>query len=96
MSVLSVTGGGKNKNKRKINHFYFYFVLLKVRVGSPVKHFIKNKRPNESALGNLYRHLVDNFCLQFYLCKPIDFKYKKFITRCRISARNLNIETGRK
>ena len=41
-----MTGGGKNKNKRKINHFYFYFVLLKVRVGSPVKHFIKNKRPN--------------------------------------------------
>ena len=45
MSMLSVTGGGKNRNKRKINHFYFYFVLLKVRVGSPVKHFIKNKRP---------------------------------------------------
>ena len=45
MSMLFVTGGGKNKNKRKINHFYFYFVLPKVRVGSPVKHFIKNKRP---------------------------------------------------
>ena len=41
-----MTGGGKNKNKRKISHFYFYFVLPKVRVGSPVKHFIKNKRPN--------------------------------------------------
>ena len=40
-----MTGGGKNKNKKKINHFYFYFVLQKVRVGSPVKHFIKNKRP---------------------------------------------------
>ena len=50
---------------------------------------------NESARGNLYRHLVDNFCLQFYLCKPIDFQYKKFITRFRISAHNLNIETGR-
>ena len=46
MSMLFVTGGGKNKNKRKNNHFYFYFVLPKVRVGSPVKHFIKNKRPN--------------------------------------------------
>ena len=43
-----MTGGGKNKNKRSINHFYFYFVLLKVRVGSPVKHFIKNKRPYNS------------------------------------------------
>ena len=42
-----MTGGGKNKNKRKINHFYFYFVLLKVRIGSPVKHFIKNKRPKD-------------------------------------------------
>ena len=45
MSMLSVTGGGKNKNKRKINHFYFYFLLIKVRVGSPVTHFMKNKRP---------------------------------------------------
>ena len=42
-----MTGGGKNKNERKINSF-FYFVLLKVRVGSPVKRFIKNKRPNLS------------------------------------------------
>ena len=40
MSMLSVTRGGKNKNKRKINHFYFYFVLLKVRVGSPVKKIL--------------------------------------------------------
>ena len=40
-----MTGGGKNKIKRKINHFYFYFVLPKVKVGSPVKHFLKNKRP---------------------------------------------------
>ena len=39
-------GGGKNKNKTKINHFYFYFILPKVRVGSPVKKFIKNKRPH--------------------------------------------------
>ena len=48
---MSVAGGGKNKNKRKINHFYyyfFYFVLLKVRVGSPVKNSIKNKRPNDA------------------------------------------------
>ena len=45
MNILSVTGGGKNKNKRKIDHFYFYFIFPKVRVGSPVKHFIKNKRP---------------------------------------------------
>ena len=35
---------------------------------------------NESARGNLYRHLVDSLCLQFYLFKPIDFEYKKFIT----------------
>ena len=37
---------------------------------------------NENARGNLYRHLVhvNSFCLQIYLCKPIDFQYKKFIT----------------
>ena len=40
--------GGGDKNKRKVNLFYFYFIFLKVRVGSPVKHFRKkNKRPNQ-------------------------------------------------
>ena len=46
--MLSVIGGGKTKNKRQFNHFYFYIVLLKVRIGSPVKYFIKHKRPQRA------------------------------------------------
>ena len=30
-----------------------------------------------------------------YLSKPIDFKYRKEITKCRISNHRLNIEVGR-
>ena len=62
-----MTGGGKNKNKRKINHFYFYSILPKVRVGSPVKHFIKNKRPYLYPTSKLSNDKVE--CVKFiYLC----------------------------
>ena len=36
-----------------------------------------------------------NTCMQFYLLKPIDDVYKKYITRYRISSHCLNIEHGR-
>ena len=50
---------------------------------------------NTMSRGIIYQHLVDNFCMQYYLCKPINTKYQKYITRYRISAHNLNIEQGR-
>ena len=43
----------------------------------------------------LYQHLIDNFCLQFYLRKPIDPVYKSYITCFRTSSHNLNVEVGR-
>lgn len=43
----------------------------------------------------LYKHLVDYFCLQGYLKKPIHVKYRKAISCLRLSAHNLKIETGR-
>ena len=48
-----------------------------------------------SSKGYLYQHLVDNSGMQFYLRKPIENKYKKSISRIRMSSHKLNIESGR-
>ena len=48
-----------------------------------------------AAKGELYQHLIDNFCIQHFLVKPIPNMYKKCIARYRISSHNLNIELGR-
>ena len=51
---------------------------------------------SNSPKGLIYQHVIDHFSLQFYLRKPIEPTYKRFITRFRISAHNLHIETGRR
>ena len=48
-----------------------------------------------AAMGELYQHLIDNFCIQYYLVKPIPNMYTKCIAQYRISSHNLNIELGR-
>ena len=35
---------------------------------------------------SMYRHLVDNFCIQYYLTKPLDTYCKQLITRYRTSS----------
>lgn len=37
----------------------------------------------------LYKHVVDYFCLQVYLKKSIHVKYRKLITRLRLSSHDL-------
>ena len=49
----------------------------------------------KSSKGHLYQHFVDNFCLQTYLTKPIDKKFKRLLTKFRLSNHSLNIEIGR-
>ena len=44
---------------------------------------------------SMYRHLVDNFCIQYYLTKPLDTYCKQLITRYRTSSHSLYIERGR-
>ena len=44
---------------------------------------------------NMYKYLVDNFCLQFYLEKSIPKLYKKCIIEIRVSSHNLCIELDR-
>ena len=43
----------------------------------------------------IYKHVIEHFSLQYYLCKPIPYVYKKHISRIRLSSHNLEIETGR-
>lgn len=43
----------------------------------------------------LYKHVVDYFCLQVYRKKSVHVKYRKLITRLRLSSHDLKIETGR-
>ena len=50
---------------------------------------------SRSSKGFLYQHLVDNFALQYYLCKPIPSLYKRYISRFRLVSHNLRIEHGR-
>lgn len=48
---------------------------------------------NSSPKCFLYKHVVDNICLQRYLTKPLF--YRKFLTKLRLSSHNLYVETGR-
>ena len=41
-----------------------------------------------------YKYIYSNHILQFYLDRPVNYIYKPYITRYRICAHNLNIETG--
>jgi hypothetical protein len=50
---------------------------------------------NESPKCHLYRYIFDNNVLQFYFDRPLNYIYKPYICKMRISAHNLNIETGR-
>jgi hypothetical protein len=49
---------------------------------------------NESPKCLVYRYIFDNNVLQFYLDRPLNYIYKPYICIMRISAHNLNIETG--
>ena len=48
----------------------------------------------ESPKSHFYRYMYDNHGLHFYLSKPVNYRYKQFISKCRLHAHNLNIETG--
>ena len=50
---------------------------------------------NESPKCHVYRYIFDNNVLQFYFDRPLNYIYQPYICKMRISAHNLNIETGR-
>jgi hypothetical protein len=42
-----------------------------------------------------YKYMYDDHNLQFYLCRPVNYMFKPLISRYRLHAHRLNIETGR-
>ena len=50
---------------------------------------------SQSSKRELYQYITDGCILQSNLSKAIDFKYRKEITKFRISNHRLNIEVGR-
>ena len=70
------------------------FKIIEHRFFDVYKHEMMSSIRNVTR-GYTYQYLVDSFCMQFYLLKPIDDVYKKYITRFRVSFHCLNIEHGR-
>jgi hypothetical protein len=77
-----------------VNHVDFFICEFKQRMKD---NFISEMNTffNESPKCHLYRYIFDNNVLQFYLDRPLNYIYKPYIYKMRISAHNLNIETGR-
>ena len=50
---------------------------------------------DESPKCVLYRFVYDPYGLQFYLDRPVNYIYKTFISKYRLSSHSLSIETGR-
>ena len=77
-----------------VNHVDFLICEFKQRKKD---NFISETNTffNESPKCHLYRYIFDNNVLQFYLDRPLNYIYKPYICKMRISAHNLNIETGR-
>ena len=55
----------------------------------------RNEFFNNSSKCILYKHLIDNVSIQFYLTKCIPGKCVKLLTKFRLSAHQLRIEQGR-
>lgn len=68
--------------------------LIKQRI---IDHFTKQlvEQINSSSRCYFYKHIIDQFSLQYYLTKSIPSTYKKQITRIRLSSHRLAIESGR-
>lgn len=68
--------------------------MIKQRLYDCQKQYFDSLLSTSSKCSN-YQYIVHNFCLQFYLSKPLPDVYKKCITQLRLSSHNLAVESGR-
>ena len=68
--------------------------LIKQRIDDQAKQTLFNALSISSKC-DLYRYLVDRVALQFYLTKSLPKQLRVAITKLRLSAHNLAIESGR-
>ena len=50
---------------------------------------------DKSSKCSIYKYLVDHFQIQFYLTKPLSYSIKQILSKYRMQAHSLNIESGR-
>ena len=70
------------------------FTIIKQRFNDMYHQELLSKL-SSSPRSFLYQYYIDNFCLQYYLCKPILSVYRKQISCIRLSSHSLKIESGR-
>ena len=68
--------------------------LIKTRIFDQAKQNLYSILNNSSKC-ILYKHVVDNLCLQLYLQKYIPKHHRILLTKLRLSAHMLAVETGR-
>ena len=74
--------------------YKIHFPMIKQRIiDNCVQSFYTDMANSTKCL--LYKNIVDNFTLQFYLCKPIPITFKKQLSRIRLSSHQLLVEAGR-
>ena len=70
------------------------FFIIKSRFNDVYQQNMLSRIQNTTR-GALYKHLVDNFTIQYYLQKSLNPTYRKYLSKLRLSAHSLNIEKGR-
>ena len=70
------------------------FFIIKSRFNDVYQQNMLSRIQNTTR-GALYKHLVDNFTIQYYLQKSLNPTYRKYLSKFRLSAHSLNIEKGR-
>ena len=70
------------------------FFIIKSRFNDVYQQNMLSRIKNTTR-GALYKYLVDNFTIQYYLQKSLNPTYRKYLSKFRLSAHSLNIEKGR-
>ena len=93
-SILLSLGFGDVWYSQHVNHIEWFLKCVKMRLTDNFIHERDTILDNSSKC-NIYKHLIDRFCLQYYLNISMPNCYTMLITRFRVSAHTLLIEKGR-
>ena len=93
-SILLSLGFGDVWYSQHVNNIEWFLKSVKMRL---TDNFIQERDTilDNSSKCNIYKHLIDRFCLQYYLKMSMPNCYTIPITRFRVSAHTLLIEKGR-
>ncbi|XP_033731490.1 uncharacterized protein LOC117321133 [Pecten maximus] len=79
---------------RQLPSDFVYMPIIKERINDQASQTLFNSL-HMSSKCDLYKHMVNKVTLQFYLTKSLPSQLRKMITKLRLSAHNLAIESGR-